>query len=145
MDRDPNRTAIRLARRLERLGPDPVCVLCGYLDPFALIPILRTLLEKHHVVMEAHDGELTAPVCRNCHAVATEKLLQERISPQFEPDNRIRIALVLTALAVFFEMLAPALRRWAEQLREEPNAEHNLSSRPHGKKGKTKTRESDEK
>jgi hypothetical protein len=35
-----------------------------------------------------------------------------------EPDTRKRVALMLEALAVFFEHLVEALRRWAKILRD---------------------------
>jgi hypothetical protein len=118
MDRNPNKTAIRNMRRLERLGENPVCVICGYSSPFALIPVRRSLLEQHHVAVKAHDAELVATLCRNCHAEITEQLLREGLNPHFEPNKIVRISLILTALAVFIEMLAPALRRWAKSLME---------------------------
>jgi hypothetical protein len=45
---------------------------------------------------------------------------------QTETDSRSRIASLLEALAVFFEMLVDALRRCAQQLRAEvtPPARH---------------------
>jgi hypothetical protein len=131
MDRNPSGTAVRLMRRLERLGSDPVCVLCGYANPHALIPVRRDLLERHHVVCKDHDGALTAPLCRNCHGEVTELLRQDGVNPRFEPNRLVRIALILTAMAVFFEMLAPAFRRWAEQLMEVSNEKHCESSRTH--------------
>jgi hypothetical protein len=118
MDRNPSATAARLMRRLKRLGPEPVCVLCGYSNPFGLIRCHRSLLEKHHPVLMIHDSEFTVSICRNCHAEVTESLLQEGINPCFEPDVGKRTALRLIALAVFLESLAPALRRWANSLKE---------------------------
>jgi len=105
-------------RRLKRLGPDPVCILCGHANPFALIPVRRSWLEQHHVVCRQHDRDLTVPLCRNCHAEITELLLREGADTRFEPNRVVRVALMLRALAVFFEMLAPKLRRWADLLWE---------------------------
>jgi hypothetical protein len=124
MDRDPSGTATRRLRRLKRLGSDPVCVLCGYANPYGLVPVQRDLLEHHHVVCKHHDQELTVPLCRNCHAEVTEGLRQDDINPRFQPNKVVRIALVLTAMAVFFEKLAPAFRRWAEQLMEVSNEKY---------------------
>jgi hypothetical protein len=128
MDRNPSATAARLMRRLKRLGPEPVCVLCGYSNPFGLIPVKRKVLEDHHVVLKVHDSRLIVPICRNCHAEITERLQQEGISPYFEPDSGKRVALMLVALAVFFELLAPALRRWADSLKEKTNEKQHLPS-----------------
>jgi hypothetical protein len=105
-------------RRLKRLGPDPVCILCGYADPYALIPVRRSWLERHHAVCKQHDGDLIVPLCRNCHAEITELLLQEGVGTRFEPSRIVRVALILRALAVFFEMLGPKLRSWANLLLE---------------------------
>ena len=129
MDRDPIKSAARDMRRHERHGgSSSVCMLCGYPDLVALIRVSpdwltahgcqRSLLEKHHLVGRKHDPELTVPLCRNCHAEATEGLLKAVVSMRPEPDPARRIALMLDALAVFREEEAEALRRWAELLRK---------------------------
>jgi len=129
MDNDPIRTAGRETRRLERLGSGPlVCILCGYTDPVALIPVSkawlqehgvpRSLLEDHPFYGENHDPEATVLICRNCHAVVHEGLLQAGVSLLPEPDPVARVALMLDAEAVFFEALAAAKRRSAKILRD---------------------------
>lgn len=115
-------------RRQARLGDGPhICILCGCSDPVALIDktpdwlehhsIPKTLFEQHHPAGRHHDPELTVFICRNCHAEATEGLLQAGVSMRPEPDPVLQVALMLDALAVFLEVLAAALRRWAELLR----------------------------
>jgi hypothetical protein len=134
MDKDPIKTAGREKRRQERLCSSPrVCPFCGCVDPIALIAVApewllakgvpRTLFEGHHSVGEAHDPELIVLICRNCHAKATERLLCAGVSMRPAPDPVTRVALILDALAEFFEMLVAALRRWAETLRKSTRPE----------------------
>lgn len=83
MDRDPVKTAVRRARRQQRLGSEASCAFCGVPDQESLRsvddPKLRDrirqrLLERHHPLGSAQDPELTITLCRNCHALATESL-----------------------------------------------------------------------
>lgn len=131
IDNDPIGTAGRETARIARLGAGPlVCFLCGEADPVTLIPktsdwlkrkgVHDTLFEKHHVAGEAHDAELTVLICRNCHAKATEGLLQAGVSMKPEPDPIERVAAMLDARAVFLETEAASDRRMAELLRKSP-------------------------
>jgi hypothetical protein len=79
--------------------------------------VSKKFLEDHHIVGSSHDSILTAPLCRNCHYLATENLLRADVSMQPEPDLVKRVAIILLALAVHLEMLAEACRRWADLLR----------------------------
>ncbi len=126
MDRDPNRTALREARRLQGLGDTPsICAFCSYEGPVIPVTIRwlkahgvpKKLLEDHHPRGRKHDPELTIPLCRNCHWQCTEGLLREGISMRFERDQRERIAISLEAQAAFFEDFAKAQRRLADRVR----------------------------
>ena len=130
MDQAPRKTVIRRLRRDTRLGDGPkVCLLCGYSDPIALIPVdlkwvnshrhalPRSLFEKDHVTGRNHDPEFVAGICRNCHAEVTELRRIEGITMRYEPDQSTREALRLEALALFSEAAAAALRRWASEKR----------------------------
>jgi hypothetical protein len=128
-DQDPIKTAVRSTKRKQRLGKGAhACLLCGYSEPEGLVPVKpewleahgvpRCLLEEHHLVGHKRDRELVALLCRNCHAKATEGLLREGISMQPEDNPKALVATMLDALAVFLEMLAAAVRRWAEMLRQ---------------------------
>jgi hypothetical protein len=133
MDRLPNRTALREARRLQKLGDiAPVCAFCGY-EGFVIsvtvrwlkargVPrkILNKLLEDHHPHGSKHDPDLTIPLCRNSHAECTEGVRREGVSMRFEPNPRERIARTLEAQAAFFENLAEAQRRLAGRVRALP-------------------------
>lgn len=124
MDRDPNRTALREARRLQRLGDSSgCCVICGEPALKAVTAkwakahgIATSLIEQHHTVAWQRDSELMVPLCLTHHWKATVGLLQECIGMRRERDRIELVANCLKALAAFFEMLAPALRRWAKQL-----------------------------
>lgn len=76
----------------------------------------RRLLEDHHVVGKNHDPNLVVFLCRNCHYKVTEGYLQAGIDMRYEPNTQKRIATMLKALAVFFELLAERLRQWAALL-----------------------------
>jgi hypothetical protein len=124
MDKDPIRTAARLRRRLQHLGPCPyICRLCGYSNPWALTVVSTDFLELHHVAIGIHDSELTVLLCRNCHAEVTENLRQGRISMGPAVNEVERVAIMLEALAIFLEALVTALRRWAELLRNKSKSE----------------------
>jgi hypothetical protein len=118
MDREPNRTALRAARRLERLhkrlGNCPaVCILCGYANPMFLIVVTLewlkahmapiSLLQNHHLWGRKHDLELTVPVCPNCHVEITENYRQEDVRMRPEPDPIANEVVILRAKAVFHE------------------------------------------
>jgi len=126
MDSDPNRTALREARRSQRLGAyHDACIICG--EPalrtvsvqFAQTHgIPRSLIERHHVVGRKRDAELMVHVCLTHHWLVTTGLLREGVDMQAERNVDVQIAQCLVAVAILFEMLAPALRRWADKLRK---------------------------
>ena len=128
-DNNPIATARRRARHMARFGPGPlICILCGYPDPVALIPVTirwledhgvpRSLLEGHHVYYRNHDPDTIVPVCRNCHAELTEGTRQAGVNMHPEPNPVLRVALMLEASAVFHEKQADAERQMAKTLRE---------------------------
>jgi hypothetical protein len=132
-DQHPIRTARRKALRQNRLGDDAFCLFCGYACLESLTNVSRKwleargvskdwidrLLEKHHVVGEAHDPDLTITLCLNCHREITEGLAREGVIMRPERNLRKLIALVLRASATHFEFLAVSYRRWASLLERE--------------------------
>jgi hypothetical protein len=126
MDCDPNRTALREARRHQRLGDCPdICIICG--EPalktvtakFAETHgIPRSLIEQHHIVGKQRNPQLLVPLCLTHHWKVTVGFLQENISMRRERDAKKFVAQCLRALAIFLEMLVPALRNWADRLLE---------------------------
>jgi hypothetical protein len=55
-------------------------------------------------------------LCQNCHALAHENLLDAQVDLEPEPDPVKRVAMMLRAEAVHFEMLASAKRQQAALL-----------------------------
>lgn len=126
-NKSPIRAAARRVKRKERLGiENPSCFLCGARVLESLIPVTvdwleqkgipSGLLEAHHIVGHAHDPKLTVPLCRNCHAVATEDLLCAGISMKRATDRAILIAMRLEASATFLERFALSMREWIKEL-----------------------------
>jgi hypothetical protein len=124
IDNDPIKTDGRKKRIQDRFGNSkPNCVLCGCPDMEALTPVTLGWLkahgiELHHVVEERRDPDFVVPLCLNCHRKVTEGLARAGISASSAREPRELVAQMLEALAVFFEFLIDALRRWAEILRK---------------------------
>ena len=117
----------RRGARQRRLGPDGICVLCGYDRPEGLVSVHRSVLEEHHVVGRANDSELTVLLCRNCHAEITEEYRACGVS-MAPPLSVIELAITsLRALAVFLSKLAHFCTRLAAELERELR-----ESRPRG-------------
>lgn len=109
---------IREEKRLQKLGNEnPVCCLCGYLDPIGLIKADKTLLEKHHLAGR-HEGP-TVLVCRNCHAKLTDIQVYE-YGEFIEPDrNPLEIsASYVNGVGIFLSLLAVSLIIFAKWLLE---------------------------
>lgn len=113
---DPIRTDARRTRRARRIGPDAACARCGLATPETLIAADRSILEAHHVCGRANDSGLTVPLCRNCHAVATEG--QRAAGATFAAPPTV-LHQIAAALASFFAFLADLAERgmaWAGAL-----------------------------
>ncbi len=103
-------TAVRLARRTSKLGDNPLCVQCGENDPVAV------LYELHHVAGRANEPDLTARLCRNCHAKQTEALRAGGVSMEPPATALHRLAALLGGLAEFLAHLAASLTGWSRFL-----------------------------
>ncbi len=99
MRTDPMATAARQARRERRFGSGTACVRCGITTPETLVPMKRRFLEAHHVCGRANDDGPTVPVCRNCHAILTER--QQAVGVTFTPPPTA-LHQIVAALASFF-------------------------------------------
>ena len=114
---NPARAARRKAELREKLGVEqPVCFYCGYAEPVALQRVSRKFLADHHQLGRKHDPDSTVLVCRNCHALAHETLLDAGVGLRPEGDPVQRVATMLRAEAVHFEMMAATKRQQAELL-----------------------------
>ena len=102
----------------ERLGDDrPACIYCGYAELVALRRVSSKYLRKHHVLGRNHDPDLTVLVCLNCHALVHDEMLPDaEINLERKSDPIKRVAMMLRAEAVHFEMLAEGKRRQAALL-----------------------------
>ena len=126
MDRDPIATAVREAKREQRLGRDAVCVLCGVRDLETLrevpkgSPLLslvrKILLEEHHVCGRANDPDWKCILCRNCHTRASESQLREKVPLKRQKDILDRTIARRKALACFLRDAARAEDLEAEEL-----------------------------
>ena len=54
-EKDPIANDARRAKRKQQLGESPICVLCGFHDFDALIPVERCIIEMHHVIGRVND------------------------------------------------------------------------------------------
>jgi hypothetical protein len=120
VSRNPVRAARRKTELRDRLGAErPACFYCGYAELMALRRITRKLLPEHHVCGRNHDPNLVVFACLNCHAVMHELLTDAGIELQAVTDPIMRVAIMLRAEAVHFEMLASSKRRQAALLDRE--------------------------
>lgn len=116
---DPIGAAVRRERAARRLPPGAACALCGETDVAVLKrwPIPKSLLEVHHAFGWHNEPGATIVLCLNCHIKATNA---QRDAGVFEDARRVsfleRQSLGQRSLASFFELLAEALIRHAEQL-----------------------------
>src|ERR1700719_2259068 len=103
-DRQPIRTARRKVRQDERerlgLAATP-CVLC---------------VQKHHVVGQNHDSQLTAPLCEMHHREIHEQMLRAGVSLRYERDPVKRVAMALRAMVVYRRAEAEHKRAEAEAM-----------------------------
>ena len=117
---NPARTARRKTELYDKLGSErPVCLYCSYAEPVALRRAPRKFLEAHHLVGRKDDPDLAVFVCRNCHALLHENLLDAEAHLRGEADPVRRVTTMLRAEAVHFEMLASAKRQQAALLEGE--------------------------
>ena len=113
---DPLAAEARRAKREQLLGEDAACVMCGLANIDCLTAVQRSLLEAHHIVGRANDGELTAPLCRNHHAEVTEGYRDAGVPLNQPPTFLHRLAAILRALGTMLTALGSRLAAWAETL-----------------------------
>jgi hypothetical protein len=96
-----NQMERRKQKRLGELGnPNPVCIICGHDQWFAL--------EQHHIAGRKHGDEL-ATVCRNCHRALSE---YQKDHPQLEGERTQfeSTGYLLVGLSELFALLANSLK-----------------------------------
>jgi hypothetical protein len=110
---NPARAARRQAEALEQLGTEqPRCIYCGNTD--SLI-VRRRRIENHHIVGRKRDP-VEAPTCLNCHAVASEALLDADVPMVCEKEPTAFARAIFLALAVHLSLLAKACLRFAKRM-----------------------------
>ena len=109
-DMNPKKTAVREAKRQRRLPPNAVCSTCE--------ESAHVTLEMHHPMGTAHEPNLTVPLCKNCHAKATDDQYREGVPLSATDSLPDRLAAILGALAAFFRFLADAFNRLQNQVKE---------------------------
>jgi hypothetical protein len=126
----PLRTERRKLKRLQKLGSkNALCLWCGCNDPMLLRPVTRSFLEQHHPFGRDIDPTLTLALCFNCHALATEGLLQAGVTMTRE-SNPLKFAVnVARANEFHLKQLGQAMGRVANILeRAEPEAKVSNST-----------------
>lgn len=113
---DPLGNAARSAARERRFTPDAACIRCGITTPETLVPARRSFLEAHHVCGKANDAGLTIPVCRNCHAVLTERQQAAGVTFAAPPTLLHQIASALESLLAFLYDLCERGMDWVAAL-----------------------------
>jgi hypothetical protein len=115
--RNPVRAARRETELRERLGSErPLCIYCGCSELVALRRVSHEILQEHHVFGRNHDLDVIVYLCRNCHALLHEGLLDAGVDLKRKTDPITQIATMLRAEAVHFEMLANSKRQQATLL-----------------------------
>jgi hypothetical protein len=89
---------------------------CGCAEPVALRRVTRKFLVDHHLLGRNHDPDSQLVLCQNCHALAHENLLDAEVDLEPESNPVKRVAMMLRAEAMHFEMMADAKRRQAALL-----------------------------
>lgn len=112
---NPARAARRQAEATEQLESEKEpCLYCGNTDPLLVRP---RRIQNHHLFGEDRD-EATVPACLNCHAGAHEALTDAEVPMTQEKEPKKFARAIFRALAVHFEILARACRRFAKRMEE---------------------------
>lgn len=109
---NPLRTGRRIAKRIEKLGPNPSCVDCGESD--------IACLELDHPVGQERDPNFMQIVCCNCHRKREWKRDIAGLSRNGQHKKETpqeSLYRYLMRLASLHEETAASLRRKAEELR----------------------------
>ena len=119
LERNPIGNDARRAKRERTLGPDSVCLLCGYSRPEGLRSVpRRRLLEAHHVLGRANDAAFTVLLCRNCHAEITEEYHAHGVSMAPPVSTPACVVASLKAQGIFIEALSHSRTRLAAELQQ---------------------------
>ena len=112
MSSDPLGPAVRKTRKVRKLGPNARCIGCGLSNPSVLVRVKRTVLEQHHPLGNAHEPDLTVPVCRNCHARLSAGQTDDGVRLEPQPTGLERLVAIFQAFVSFLGALAKILLEW---------------------------------
>ncbi|HLJ58372.1 MAG TPA: hypothetical protein VKZ50_01425 [bacterium] len=100
---------LRHGRKAQRLDePVPVCLGCGCASvealtgvPFRSLPVWvqRRIIERHHPRGRVVDPEWVVPLCRSCHAVASDRWYDLPAEVRAPTTDRERAVAVLLGVA----------------------------------------------
>jgi hypothetical protein len=116
---NPIAADVRRARASRRLPPGAACALCGETDVMVLgrrrVP--KSLLELHHVFGRQNDPGAKVVLCLNCHTKASTAQRDAGVFESTEKASDLeRLSRGQRSMASFFDLVAEALIRQAEQL-----------------------------
>ncbi len=126
MDVDPVLTSVRQAKREQRLEHADHCAICGIRNIEVLRPLnaksrkgralRKGILERHHVCGRRNDPDLVIALCLNCHAIFTERQLQEGLDLMAKNNILDRSIAQRRTFAVFLRDAATSVELDAEGL-----------------------------
>jgi len=107
----PSRRQKRFKRYQDRgIPPEKLQSLIPDEDP-------RSDLQEDHVASRQHDRDLVAPVSRQAHVSRLERNRNTAcVNRKYQSNPVKRVMWALRSTAVFLELLAEALWRWADIL-----------------------------
>ncbi len=114
--------ARRHESKRQRLGsPAPVCLSCGCRDIETLLaaPVANLaswFLERNHLAKHASD--LRVPLCRNCHAILTDRQEDWDRRLRYPKTPLERLAALLQGLVDWLVQLAGKMTELAARLQE---------------------------
>ena len=114
-EKDPIANDARRAKRKRQLGEAPTCVLCGFDQFDALIPVERSIIEKHHAIGRVNNNALIVPLCMNCHTPINEAQRDMGIELRKDAQRPFleKLVDILRSLADFFIRLGESFHRYA--------------------------------
>ncbi|HLY23524.1 MAG TPA: hypothetical protein VKT83_13755 [bacterium] len=126
MDADctqPRKRITRHERKRQHLGSSaPTCLSCGCIAVEMLFAVRacelpRWFLEKHHLAGRV-AANMTVVLCRNCHAVVSDRQYDHDARLRCPSTGQERLAALLQGLADWFQVLGTWLLGLAGYLEE---------------------------
>jgi hypothetical protein len=118
MSRNESKNAVRRARRARKLGANARCAICGVSDPAMLVAVGGTTLEVDHVLGRSVDPSITWTLCRNHHALLTDKRVAAAASMERPATILHLLTSVLPSQGVVLNQLTERSAEWSEQVAE---------------------------